>query len=134
MVQALGYTDPPVDRFSAFGVRNDFAQYALDKLKPVEYRDLATEGQPALIAFRYRQSPRYLEALGSTGLLSFADPPPIISGMVEIVLDPQGRLMEFSAVPPQPRRLRHRIDPARTARSQSGKMSALPIPWWLRSL
>ena len=29
------------------------------------------------------------------------DPPPIISGMISVTLDPQGRLMEFDAVPPQ---------------------------------
>ena len=63
MIQAFGYTDPPVDRFSAFGVRNDFAQYGLDKLKPVEYRDLAAKRQPALdtrpVAFDIRPMPVY---------------------------------------------------------------------------
>src|ERR1035438_10643164 len=58
--------------------------------------------QPPPIAFWYRESPRPLEpeAFG-VGTVDLADPPPIISGMVTVTLDPQGRLIEFDAVPPQ---------------------------------
>ena len=35
------------------------------------------------------------------GLVSRSDPPPIASGMVGLNLDPQGRLIQFDAVPPQ---------------------------------
>jgi hypothetical protein len=35
------------------------------------------------------------------GTVSRDDPQPIISGMVSVSLDPQGRLVEFDAVPPQ---------------------------------
>src|SRR6202011_4666575 len=33
--------------------------------------------------------------------ISPADPPPLVSGMIGLSLDPQGRLLQFDAVPPQ---------------------------------
>ena len=35
------------------------------------------------------------------GIVDLDDPPPIVSGMIAVSLDPQGRLVRFAAVPPQ---------------------------------
>jgi hypothetical protein len=61
------------------------------------------KGQPAPIHFWYRQSPQPLIAadLSADGVVSPTQPPPIESGSISLRLDPQGRLLQLDAVPPQ---------------------------------
>lgn len=58
---------------------------------------------PPLIQFWYRQSTQPLAsfAVFSDGQTSPVDPPPVGSGMIGLNLDPQGRLVQLEAVPPQ---------------------------------
>jgi hypothetical protein len=105
VILSLGYTDPPTDRAYGFLYAKDYQRYAEKQEKPATYRAQLAKGQPPLIYFWYRQSPQYLEG-PSTGdpripAVSPNNPPPTHSGMVGLNLDPQGRLIEFSAVPPQ---------------------------------
>ena len=105
VIQSLGYTEPPTDRAYGFLYAKDYQRYAEKQEKPATYRAQLAKGQPPLVYFWYRQSPQYLEA-PSTGdpripAVSPNNPPPTHSGMVGLNLDPQGRLIEFSAVPPQ---------------------------------
>jgi serine/threonine-protein kinase len=103
IARTFGYTAKPVD--SAYGM-----QYAADYLQDLNQNGksratlthLAT-GQPTPILFWYRTSPRYMLAaeFGSNGSVTADDPALDVSGMVEIELDPQGRLVSFAAVPPQ---------------------------------
>lgn len=101
VIQSLGYTDPPTDRGYGLVYDTEFRQYGERQEKPATYRAQLQKGQPSPIAFWYRQSPRYLEVVNGVGAVSFTNPPPIISGMVRVNLDPQGRLTQFDAVPPQ---------------------------------
>ena len=94
IVKELGYREPPKDHAYGF-------VYA------------AGEGGKPTIQFWYRQSPSTLvpelfagslTAAGSysakaQGTVSLVDPPPGIAGETSVVLDPQGRLIEFRAVP-----------------------------------
>ncbi|MGA8234108.1 MAG: hypothetical protein WB795_21710, partial [Candidatus Acidiferrales bacterium] len=108
VTRSLGYTDPPVGRAYGFSYAWDYHRYAGQGEKLAAYRAQLAKGQPPLIYFWYRQSPQCLEA-GSVSegpfavgsVVSPSNPPPIHSGMVGLNLDPQGRLTEFSAVPPQ---------------------------------
>ncbi len=105
VIQSLGYTDPPADRAYGFSYAEAYQRYAEKQETPTTYRAQIAKGQPPLIYFWYRQSPQYLEG-PSTGdpripAVSASNPPPTHSGMVGLNLDPQGRLIEFSAVPPQ---------------------------------
>ncbi len=65
------------------------------------------KSRPAILEFWRRQSPDYLVApqiksnLLTPGIVDLDDPPPILSGMIAVTLDPQGRLEQFSAIPPQ---------------------------------
>ena len=107
VIQSLGYTDPPTDRVYGFRYATDYQRYAEKQEKPATYRAQLAKGQPPLIYFWYRQSPQYLEAaptddpIAVVSVVSPSNPPPTHSGMVGLNLDPQGRLIEFSAVPPQ---------------------------------
>ena len=50
--------------------------------------------------FQYRQSPQRLLTLNPASGVSALDPPQTLPGMVSIVLDKEGKLLYFSAVPP----------------------------------
>lgn len=109
VIQSLGYTDSPIDRAYGLSYDEEYHRYAEKQEKPATYRAQLAKGQPPLICFWYRQSPQYLEAYRNTSgsgdpripAVSPNNPPPTQSGMVGLNLDPQGRLIEFSAVPPQ---------------------------------
>jgi serine/threonine-protein kinase len=98
IINRLGYTDRPTD--SAYGLRYNF-DYLTDK--SVNRWSQFTRSQPASIRFWYRESPRYLgiTGLANAGWVSPDDPPQDVSGMVNVELDPLGRLLSFTAVPPQ---------------------------------
>jgi serine/threonine-protein kinase len=98
IIKGLGYTDRPTD--SAYGLIYN-SDYLTDK--SVNRWSQFTKSQPASIRFWYRESPRYLRIRGldNGGWVSPEDPPQDVSGMVNLEMDPLGRLLSFTAVPPQ---------------------------------
>ena len=100
VTRKLGYTDAPAD--SAYGMYPDRAllQYVTTNDQSLDRWDKLRAGQPSAFYFWYRQSPRYLRTSGSWGIRA-DDPPEIVSGMVKVLLDTEGQLRLFSAVPPQ---------------------------------
>jgi hypothetical protein len=102
VIQSFGYTQPPADRDYGFRVDSDYQDFAERQGKPAAFRDQLSRGQPPLIFFWYRQSPQSLAPYDFLdGIVSRIDPPPINSGMVMLQLDPQGRMIQFDAVPRQ---------------------------------
>jgi serine/threonine-protein kinase len=108
LIQQFGYTAPPVDSASYFTYDNDYLQYIEDHDKNPNRWEQLKSGNPSVIEFWYRESPRYFEAenLFSGGFVKPDDPPRDVSGMSYEVLDPSGRVEYFEMVPPQ-------IDPAK---------------------
>ncbi len=103
LARALGYTAKPVGVAHGFEYDQDYLQYVERTDKTRERWDHRLGSmQPPPIVFWYRESPRPLEpeAFG-LGTVDPEDPPPIVTGMVSVMLDPQGRLLEFNAMPPQ---------------------------------
>ena len=102
-VQQLGYTGPVADRTWTFDYDGSYLNYLRDHAKPGRDWAQIANGQPAPIYFSYRESPRALEThnFDNLGRVSEIDPPPMLSGMAYVSLDPTGRLRSFSAVPPQ---------------------------------
>ena len=96
IINRLGYTDRPLDR--AYGLQLD-KDYSLEDRS---FKQLPRQPLSA-IYFWYRESPRYLETEThlSRGWVSEDDPPQDVSGMVGVKLDPLGRLLALSAVPPE---------------------------------
>ncbi len=78
---------------------------------PARWDDLAT-GNPPVLQFWYRQSPRALVSLQPSGKLYWTKPALDISGMAGVQYDMEGRLLRFYAVPPQ---LEPAAEPARAA-------------------
>jgi serine/threonine-protein kinase len=108
VARSLGDRVPPAD-WAAFSSR-DFAllHAAYDR-----------DGLPVLPAaadwvrqFHYRESPAILAARNAHGLIDDNDPPFILPGMTEVILDGKGRLRQFRRLPPA------RVDAA-----------ALPFDW-----
>lgn len=98
----LGYSAAPADTAYGFAIDQNFDEYAFQTQAPPGYWEQYKTGQPLSIYFWYRQSPRYLAAdRFPAGNVSLTDPPPDVPGMVSMMLDPRGRLVEFQAVPPQ---------------------------------
>ena len=103
IMQRLGYTDPPTDSASGLQYAGEYLRYIEKNSQSANRWSHFTKAQPAPIFFWYRESPRYLEVTGwgNGGWVSADDPPQDVSGMVSVQLDPLGRLLYFTAVPPQ---------------------------------
>ena len=116
LLQQFGYTAPALDSASGFFQDDDYLRYIEEHDKTPNRWEQLKSGNPSAMVYWYRESPRYLVPLWlfSVGSVGPIDPPRTDSGMTYELLDPGGRLEEFSIVPPQ-------LDPA--------KGSAPPPDW-----
>jgi len=105
VISRLGYTDRPVDHAFGFDYDTKFVE-AVEKEKTKDW-DAVSAGRPTILQFWYRQSPDVLMAsdyqdfLLIPGIVQEEDPPLTLSGMVNVKLDAQGRLVYLQAIPPQ---------------------------------
>jgi hypothetical protein len=100
IARRLGWTDSPVDSARDFYRDHAYLTHLAHTGKPGWARDLSKDWwKPA--EFEYRQSPRPLLPANTNGEVSRSDPPLNVTGMFTVVLDPEGRLRSFVAVPPQ---------------------------------
>jgi len=100
----LGYSAPDVDQAALFYYNTDFTDYVHEHAKPKPDWPKVLAQRPAALVYSYRQSPVYLDpdrfnSFLTPGVVTFNDPPPIQSGMINIVLDAQGRLSYLQAIP-----------------------------------
>ncbi|MGH9866776.1 MAG: serine/threonine-protein kinase [Candidatus Polarisedimenticolia bacterium] len=65
---------------------------------PDRWKSLAG-GRPPGITFWFRQSPRLMVSKDTFARISPEEPPLIVPGMAAMLLDPQGRVVEYQAVP-----------------------------------
>jgi serine/threonine protein kinase len=107
LIARLGYDQHPVD--SAYGIydNDDLVKYIEQNDKPRPDWNHVLASRPSLLRYWYRQSPKYLMATGfhddalTPGVVQQNDPPETLSGMVNLELDPKGRLIYFQAIPPE---------------------------------
>ena len=106
ILRELGYTQDYADEAYSFNADEGYLSYIREHdNSPGRWNTLKTRG-PASIFFWYRRSPREMRVLDSTASLGASDltpsdPPMNVSGMAEVFLDPQGRLLYFEEIPPQ---------------------------------
>jgi serine/threonine protein kinase len=100
ITRKLGYTDAPADSDYGMIPNRAYLQYVLETDPAPRRWDALKTGQPPAFYFWHRQSPRYLLSSGIEPIKP-DDPPEMFSGMVRVLLDTQGQLRFFSAVPPQ---------------------------------
>jgi serine/threonine-protein kinase len=107
MVGRLGYLDKPIDSVGDFSYDADYLNYLEKNEKPHPRWEEVIPGRPAPLQYLYRQSTKYMvsaefhDSLLTPGVVTDDDPPPILSGMINLALDPRGRLTFFQAIPPQ---------------------------------
>jgi serine/threonine-protein kinase len=107
LVASLGYERKPADSAHSFDYDEDFQEYVEEHDKPHPNWSDVLATRPSLLSFWFRQSPKYMYSTDvhnlflSSGIVSQTDPPPVTSGMVNLTLDPQGRLTYLQAIPPQ---------------------------------
>jgi serine/threonine protein kinase len=100
IVQRFGYTGKPLGVAGAFDYAGDYDRW-LKKNEPSLTRPShLADGQPPLIYYWYRQSPRYFNP-GYELSVSETFPAQTVSRELRVQVDTQGRLLYFSAVPPQ---------------------------------
>jgi serine/threonine-protein kinase len=102
-IARLGYQETPRDRVYGFDYAYNVLRFFEEKRIPWPPLTQAGVVRPSPVIFWYRQSPQILKAGFSfvPGTVTRNDPPPTTSEMITVVLDPLGRLLSFSAVPPQ---------------------------------
>ena len=107
MVRELGYTNSPADSADGFDYNDQYLDYLHDNPKLRTSWDAALQGRPAALLYWFRESPSEMVATEVKdialvpGMVDLSDPPPIKSGMVQVSLDPQGRLHHLEAIPPE---------------------------------
>jgi serine/threonine-protein kinase len=101
LVQKFGYRDIPADTATDWSRQYAQLRYRADHLpSPARVRELAA-AEPHPYWFEYRQSPRPMVPAHGGAQVSFSDPPLEVSGMVNVILDARGKLVQFLAVAPQ---------------------------------
>jgi serine/threonine-protein kinase len=124
IVSRLGYEGRPYDSADGLSVNGDFLEWVEKNDKPRPNWDAVLAARPSLLQYWYRQSPDDMFAEGfrdnllTPGIVTEADPPTVLSGMINLQLDPQGRLTYFQAIPPQ------KVDTATTPASAPAAGSA----------
>ena len=120
------------------GRHAEYLRYARDKGEGAAVRERLRTGRPPVLVFWYRSSPRPMVPTGNSDNVSTTDPPFTVTNMRTIVLDSEGRLVEFHAVPPQleestgtaTAHRRHRIGPFRRWPASNNRISSRSTPQW----
>jgi hypothetical protein len=107
IIANLGYPGAPVDKADGFTYDYDFLDYLGKNHAQHPQWDRVLAEQPPILLYWFRQSPSELSPDGfwnnsfTPNVVTFSDPPPILSGMINLKLDPEGRLLYFQAIPPE---------------------------------
>ncbi len=100
IVGRLGYDQRALGTAGGFADSNDYTRYVPKHDSSRARWSHIGDGQPDLVHFWYRQSPRYFDP-GYELTVSPDHPHINVSGEVLVLLDTQGRLLYLSAMPPQ---------------------------------
>ena len=106
-ITSLGYAGRPLDTASGFLADRDLQEFVEKNDQPHPQWESVLASRPPLVRYWFRQSQQYMapttvsDLLMLSGVASSTDPAPTLSGMINLELDPQGRLLYFQAIPPQ---------------------------------
>lgn len=107
VIQKLGYPGRRADDEHGFFAETGLIDYIKKTDKPVPHWNEALSQGPPLLRFWYREGPYPLTAVAfhsemlTPGIVDPGDPPLVLSKMVLVELDHQGRLTLFEAIPDQ---------------------------------
>ncbi|HZS27064.1 MAG TPA: serine/threonine-protein kinase [Candidatus Angelobacter sp.] len=106
IVSQLGYNPKSADSAANFSYDFELQTWLEQNDKPHPQWSKILNGGPPLLRFVFRQSPRYmvpdnLQGQLTPGIVTPNDPPLMYSGMINLMLDANGKLLNFEAMPPQ---------------------------------
>ena len=99
-IKRLGYSTDFADRATGFESAGPYLPW-LEKNGPRDWWNELRTGRPPGLIFWFRTSPREMIPDSQAGRVSLNNPPEILPGMHQVVLDTDGRLVQFHSVPPQ---------------------------------
>lgn len=127
IVTRLGYEGRPADRAYGLKIDNDFQDAVEKNDKPHPNWDAVLAARPSLLQYWYRQSPDPMVATDfqnfTPGVVTETDPPTVLSGMINLQLDPQGRLTYLQTIPAQ------KLETAKESAGASATAAATPFDW-----
>jgi len=94
--EQFGYDRKPVDSAVWLDTRTELVRYMRGKPKPIPWTDWLASAAP--IRSTYREGPYPLVG-NPDGQLDYENPPPTVPGMVSVILDGRGHLLDFTGVP-----------------------------------
>ena len=136
IAKSLGYTERPADWTSSFYGDGGIQGFSASKGHKMEEWARSFSESPSAVGYWYRQSPAPLVAdrISSLGRENVSDPPVLVPGMLTVVMDLDGSLRRFAAVPPE-----REAPPASTtpnwaplfaaAHLDMGKFTPVPPEW-----
>ena len=111
ILKTFGYTDRPIDWTAEFFGDTGIVNFQRSKGHNMDEWGRLFSQPPSAIGYWYRQAPVPLvaERPSSDGKAGISDPPVNVPGMLTVVIDLDGSLRRFAAVPPE-----HETPPAET--------------------
>ena len=119
--RTLGYGEAPIDTAKGFTASEDYLRFAREHGDGNLTRQRLRTGRPAGLRFWFRSSPRQLVPFGDEDRVTESNPPIAISDMRYVIVDTEGRLVEFHSVPPQV----ESASPGATSRADWGALFSL---------
>ena len=101
LLAGLGHTAPAADSEAGFSTDDEYFRETRAKDHSPERWDKLATGEPPVLHWWYRQSPRPLDVSGPSGRVTWNDPPQRVSGMAAVKYDLTGRLLALAVVPAQ---------------------------------
>ncbi len=104
ILRTLGYAAPPVDTARGFDLNRGYYLYIEENQKAKDRLWRLWRPRLGLVYFWYRQSPELMVPLRPEGAVAERDPAPVVPGMINVRLDPLGRLIGLEVEPATPTR------------------------------
>ncbi|MBA3640526.1 MAG: hypothetical protein H0W53_14885, partial [Acidobacteria bacterium] len=98
---AAGYPARGVDNARGVTMSGEYVGWLGGQDRSPGRWDVLSNAPAPVLRFWYRTSPRELMPAASSWMPTVNDPPLAVSGMASVVVDQQGRLLEFITMPPQ---------------------------------
>jgi serine/threonine-protein kinase len=95
---SLGYGERSVNNDFGWEYNTDYLRYTAERNDALALQSRIKTNRPPVIFFWYRESPYYVD-IPRVGLVTPFDPNSLDSAMLAVVLDSEGRLIEFHAQP-----------------------------------
>jgi predicted Ser/Thr protein kinase len=96
IASSFGYSRKPADQSVELSYRDDLLNYLKSLPKPHQWTQWLAAEAPISMRYRESRTPLYAAPFGQ---VTSDNPAPVEPGMVSVVLDGNGRLRDFSAIP-----------------------------------